>query len=383
MFDHVVVGAGFAGAVFARKCASLGGRVLLIEKRNHIGGNCYDYFDKRGIIVHRYGPHLFHTSNAEVFAYLSRFTRWREYQHRVLAQVDGREVPLPFNLNSLHMLFPAGMADSLERRLIDCFGFGVKVPILELKKQEDRQLRQLADYIYEKIFVNYTAKQWSCSPEKISGEVMGRVPVFISRDDRYFHDTYQVVPKHGYTGLFTNLLDHPRIHLLLNTDFRDVVSLKPEGGTVSLFGRPFSGKLVFTGMIDSLFDCCFGPLPYRSLRFDFESLEIDSFQRAAVVNYPNNFDFTRITEFKKICGRCTAGTTILREFPRDFDPDPEKKQTPCYPIFKRDNIRRYERYKELAERFPDLILVGRLAEYRYYDMDDIVERVLTVFSELF
>ncbi len=383
MFDHVVVGAGFAGAVLARELAASGRRVLLVEKRTHIGGNCYDYHDEHGILVHRYGPHLFHTSNGEVFHYLGRFTQWQEYQHRVLAVVDGQQIPLPFNLNALHLLFPASRAILLEKRLIDTFGFDVKVPILDLKKTGDGDLKKLADFIYNKIFVNYTSKQWGCRPEAISSEVMSRVPVCISRDDRYFQDRYQVVPRHGYTRLFENLLDHPRIHLLLNTDYRDIITIDFDKGKIRLFDTSFQGKLIYTGMIDALFDYRFGRLPYRALHFDFEHLGLEFFQDAAVINYPNDYDFTRITEFKRISGQQSGWTTILREYPGPYDPADEKRKTPCYPVFTDDNQRTYEKYAEYARQWEQIVLIGRLAEYRYYDMDDIVARALAVFHEKF
>jgi UDP-galactopyranose mutase len=384
MFDVVIVGAGLAGSVLARQLASQKNKqILLIEKRRHIAGNCYDSFNKYGALVHEYGPHLFHTSNKEVFHYLGKFTEWSEYQHRVLAVVDGQSVPLPFNLNALEMLFPKSMAKSLEKKLIDHFGFGVKVPILELIKADDPELRKLADFIYEKIFVNYTAKQWDCSPQDIAPEVMGRVPVFVSRDDRYFQDTYQAVPKDGYTKMFENILDHSNIHPLLNTDYKDVVSLDVGSGQLNLFGVPYTGEFIFTGMIDELFDFRFGSLPYRSLDFQFETLEQEYFQEVATVNYPNNYDFTRITEFKHIHNQQLKNTTILREYPRDYVGGDSEVDTPCYPMFKDENITRCKQYQDLAAQFAYITLVGRLAEYRYYDMDDIVARALEVYKSKF
>ncbi len=383
MFDCLVVGAGFAGAVFAREMAEIGKRVLLVEKRKHIGGNCYDQFDDHGVLIHTYGPHLFHTSNETVFHYLSRFTEWRDYQHRVLADVDGQKIPLPFNLNSLRMVFPEKMATSLEERLIQTFGYDVKVPILELKKTADKELQYLADFVYEKIFVNYTAKQWGCLPEEIGEEVMSRVPVFISRDDRYFQDRYQAVPKQGYTRLFDNLLDHPNIHLLLNTDYNNIFSLHSDSYEMELFEQVFTGDVIFTGMIDELFDFRFGELPYRSLQFQFDHLKQDFFQQASVENYPNNYDFTRITEFKRISGQQVKNTTILREYPHAYDRNDITRNVPCYPIFQDENVELFKKYESHASKIPRLTLAGRLAEYRYYDMDDIVEQALAVFKEKF
>ncbi|MDW7773256.1 MAG: UDP-galactopyranose mutase [Desulfobulbaceae bacterium] len=384
MYDTVIVGAGLAGSVLARQLAEIGGkRVLLVEKRTHIGGNCYDSYDRHGVLVHKYGPHLFHTSNKEVFDYLGRFTEWHEYQHRVLAAVDGKKVPVPFNLNSLEMLFPKSMAESLEKKLVERFGFGVKVPILELIKTDDPELKALADFIYQKIFYNYTLKQWGFGPEDISPEVMERVPVFISRDNRYFQDTYQAVPKFGYTRMFRNMMDHPDIHTMLNTDYKDIVAVDMADGGMKLFGDPFEGDLIFTGMIDELFAFRFGQLPYRTLDFSFESLEQEYFQEVAVVNYPNDFDFTRITEFKRIHGQKLKHTTLLREYPRDYESVGKEADTPCYPVFKDANLAQYEKYLHFSGKFPKLTLVGRLAEYRYYDMDDIVARALEVFDQKF
>ena len=380
MFDSVIVGAGLTGSVFARELAEMGRRVLVVEKKGHIGGRCYDRYDEHGILIHEYGPHLFHTSNSEVYAYLSRFTEWREYQHRVLADVDGTLIPLPFNLDSLHALFPRQMAMKFEHALLESFGFGEKVPILKLRQSGSSELQWLADFIYEKIFLNYTLKQWGGRPEDINPEVTGRVPIFISRDNRYFQERYQAVPRYGYTKMFENLLAHSGIHLLLQTTFQDILAVSPETGEIHLFGRSYSGELVFTGMIDELFGFRFGKLPYRSLDFRFSHYTAATFQPAAVVNYPNGYNFTRITEFKQITGQDAAGTTVLREFPLDYEYG--AGIGPCYPMTDENSVRMYRQYRELAKSIPGLIPVGRLAEYRYYDMDDVVARVLSLTEDL-
>jgi UDP-galactopyranose mutase len=384
MFDTIIVGSGFAGSVLAERLASQKNKkVLIIEKRNTVAGNCYDCTDEHGVLIHKYGPHLFHTDNKEVFNYLGKFTTWINYQHQVLALVDGQKIPIPFNLNSLSMVFPSSLASSLERKLINKYGFDVKIPILDLVKEEDDELKYLADFIYKKVFANYTAKQWGCSPEEISPEVTARVPVFISRDNRYFQDKYQAIPKQGYTRLFTNILDHENIRIMLNTDCKDVLSFDCDSGVVKVFGQPFSGDFIYTGMIDELFDWRFGELPYRSLQFDFEHLTQDFYQQATTENYPDNYDFTRITEFKRMSGQEIKGTTIVREFPQDYDRTEVGKNTPYYPILNDNNRRRYNQYFELSQQFNNLTLVGRLAEYRYYDMDDIVARALEVYQEKF
>ena len=384
MYDTIIIGAGFAGAVLAERLATQKNqRVLVIDKRQHIGGNCFDCFDEHGVLIHQYGPHLFHTDNKSVFDYLSQFTEWRPYQHEVLAFIDGQKVPVPFNLNSLHSLLPKSLADSLELKLIERFGYGVKVPILELRTIDDKELKFLADFIYEKIFVNYTAKQWGKKPEDISAEVTGRVPVHISRDNRYFQDKYQAIPAHGYTKIFQNMLDQPNISLLLNTDFKDVFKVDLESGKMQFMNSEFTGQLIFTGLIDELLEHRFGELPYRSLAFKFENLPTEQFQEKTTINYPNDYDFTRITEFKHISQQTISGTTIVKEFPQNFERDNPDKNIPYYPIFTDENKQKLDRYLSFAEQFDNITLVGRLAENRYYDMDDIVARALQVFADEF
>ena len=379
MFDCIVVGSGFTGSVIAERIATcLNKKVLIIEKRDHIGGNCYDYRTKEGIIVHKYGPHLFHTNYKDVFDYLSNFTDWQIYHHKVLAFIDGKKVPIPFNFNSIEMLFPNNLAERLINKLLSKYSYDSKVPILELKKEDDKDLKFLAEFIYEKVFKNYTAKQWGKKPEEIDPEVTARVPIFIGRDDRYFNDKYQAVPMEGYTKIFERMLNHPNIKLLLNTDFREVMKVDLDTKKIYFLGQEFKGKVIFTGMIDELFEYKFGELPYRSLDLKFETLETEYFQEVATVNYPNNYDFTRITEFKHIHPVKVNKTIILKEYPKDYNPE---KDIPYYPVFTEENRGLYYKYKELADKFENLILVGRLAEYRYYDMDDVVKRALEVFEE--
>lgn len=379
MFDFIIIGSGFAGSVIAERIANvLGKKVLIIEKRNHIGGNCYDCKTKEGIIVHKYGPHLFHTDYKEVFDYLSNFTEWQIYHHKVLAFIDGKKVPIPFNLNSLYIVFPESLAKRIEEKLLSKYPFGTKIPILELKKEKDKDLALLADYIYQKVFLNYTAKQWGVKPEDIDPEVTARVPVYIGKDDRYFHDKYQAVPAHGYTKIFERMLNHPNIKLLLNTDFKEVMKFDLENRKIYFLGQEFKGKVIFTGMIDELFEYKFGALPYRSLELRFENVNKEYFQEVAVVNYPNDYDFTRITEFKHIHPAETKSTVILKEYPKPYEVG---KEIPFYPVFSKENSELYFKYKDLTNKFENLILVGRLAEYRYYDMDDVVKRALEVFEE--
>lgn len=380
MFDTVIIGAGFAGAVLAERIATKQNKkVLLVDKRQHVGGNCYDYKDDNGIIVHKYGPHLFHSNIRQVWEYLSQFTEWDIYQHQVLACIDGKSVPIPFNLNTLHEVFPESMANRLEEKLLAEYDYNSKVTILKLKQSEDKDLQFLADFVYEKIFLHYTMKQWGMKPEEIDGAVTARVPIFVGRDNRYFNDKYQGVPKKGYTGIFNNMLNHHNIKLMLNTSAKEILELTNDGG-IKLFGMPFDGKVIYTGLLDDLFNYEFGELPYRSVNMVFESIEKKDYQKSATVNYPCNYEFTRITEFKKIHYADVPNTTILKEYPQEYK---RGINTPYYPIFTEDNQAMYKKYADKAAEYKQLVLVGRLAEYRYYDIDDIVERALWVFNNIF
>ena len=379
MFDAIIVGAGFSGAVLAERLASAGQSVLVVERRRTVGGNCHDERDKNGILVHTYGPHLFHTDDEEVWQYLSRFTRWDPYQHHVEAVIDGKAVPLPFSFDTLHEVFPESMASRLEEKLLAHFDYNTKVPILELKKIDDPDLQQLADFVYEKIFLHYTMKQWGKKPEEIDGAVTARVPVYIGRDRRYFQDRFQGVPSEGYTKLFETMLDHPNIHLLLNTAAQDVITLH-EDGTIDAFGAPFAGRVIYTGMLDELFGYAHGELPYRSVRMDFATMPVaegENYQSAPTVNYPCNYDFTRITEFRQIhpAPSVRGVTTILREYPQGYE---RGKNTAYYPIFTDEARKAYELYLADAKKYKTLLLAGRLADYRYYDMDDAVRHALSV-----
>ncbi len=271
--DWLIVGAGFTGATLAERIASqLDQKVLVVEKRNHIGGNSYDTYDEHGILVHKYGSHTFHTNSSMVWNYLSKFTEWRPYFHEVRTVVDGKKIPVPFNLNSLYLLFPPKFAEKLEQLLIQHYGFGVKIPILKLRESASGELVFLADYIYQKVFYRYTLKHWELTPEELDRSVTARVPVYISRDNRYFQDTYQGIPKNGYTALFQNMLNHPNIKLLLNTDYREIMA-----------DVQFK-RMIYTGPIDEYFQYSHGTLPYRSLRLEFVTLDQEYYQEVGTVN---------------------------------------------------------------------------------------------------
>ena len=375
-FDCLVIGSGYAGSVAAREMAERGGRrVLVLERRGHVGGNAYDCLDEHGILIHKYGPHIFHTSERRVFDYLSRFTGWRDYQHRVVANVHGRFLPVPFNLTSLHMAFPKEKAARLEDKLLSAYSANARVTILSLRENTDPELREVADYVYENVFVHYTMKQWGQLPEEIDPATTARVPVLLSRDDRYFQDPYQGMPLEGYTPLFQRMLDHPRITVELGVDARERMAL--EDGVIRLDGEPFAGPVIYTGEVDELFSFRFGHLPYRTLDFDFETLEVDRFQPTATVNYTVSEDYTRITEYKQLTGQVVPGrTTIMKEYSRAYTGSPG--EIPYYAVISPENNALYGRYRDLAGGFSNLHLLGRLAEYKYYNMDAIALRALTL-----
>ena len=380
MCDCLVVGCGMAGTVIARELAERAGKkVLILEMRDHIGGNAYDLLSESGIFVHQFGPHIFHTDSKRVFDYLSRFTQWRNYSHEVVGDIHGQLMPIPFNLNSLHLAFEPCKAARIEQKLIAIYGFGSKVPILSLRRQPDSELAEIADFIYNNIFLYYTQKQWGLAPEEIDALVTARVPVFISYDNRYFQDTYQGIPAKSYTSLFEHMLNHPNIELQLNSDARTLLRL--ESGQVFFDGSPFNGTVIYSGPADELFHFRYGRLPYRTLDFVFETHNITWYQPKGTVNYPVDREYTRITEFKHLTGQALDGrTTIVKEYPRAYTG--ADSETPYYPIQNPENLTLYERYRTLTDEFPQFHLLGRLAEYKYYNMDAIVKKALELADTL-
>lgn len=374
MYDSIVIGSGAAGSAAARRLAEKGKRrVLVLEKRSHIGGNCYDRPDEHGILIHEYGPHIFHTGDEEVYRFLSEFTDWYFFGHEVVANVHGKLIPVPFNLNTLHEIYDQEKADRLERLLLEEYGEGSRVPIMKLRESENPEIKAIAAYVYENIFLHYTMKQWGQTPEEISPEVTGRVPVLISHDNRYFQDKYQGMPKDGYTAMFEKMLKHPGITVRLGTDCKECLSFI---GDQAIFeGRPFAGEVIYTGALDELFDCEYGRLPYRSLDFKFEHLAQESFQGRSVVNYTISEDYTRITEFKYLTGQeHTDGTTIVKEYP--FAYTGAAGEIPYYAILNEENLALYRKYADRMNKIKNVYLLGRLAEYKYYNIDAIIKKAL-------
>lgn len=357
-YENLIVGAGISGAVLARLLAEKGQTVLVIDRRNHIGGNCFDYQDNEGIFVHKYGPHIFRTDSIDVWQFLSRFTSWHNYIHKVRACIDGKEIPIPFNFTSIDALFDEQKAKNFKEKLILNYGKDKKVSILELKKSTDKDLQELASFVYAKVFYHYTLKQWGVKPEDLGGDTLARVPVYTGYYDGYFTEKYQAIPVPSYTKMFENILNHPNIIVKLNTEFKDI-KIKYE-------------RLFYSGPIDEFFDYKLGTLPYRSLNFEFKTLPQKQFQSVAVVNYTGKEPYTRITEFKHFLGQNTENTTIASEYPSAFELGRNERY---YPIPNQENETLYKQYLALAQKEKNIYFIGRLGEYKYYSMQSAIAAV--------
>ena len=360
MYDYLIVGCGFAGSVLAERLArEEDKKVLILDKRPHIAGNAYDCYDDTGVMIHKYGPHIFHTNSLDVFEYLSQFTEWRPYEHRVLASVDGQEVPIPINLDTINQLYGTKLTSA---EVTDFFASKAekRSPILT---SEDVVVNTVGTELFEKFFKGYTKKQWDLYPAELDASVTARVPTRTNRDDRYFTDTYQAMPAQGYTAMFQKMLDHPNIHIMLNTDYRDVISMIPHK------------ELIYTGPIDQYFDYQFGKLPYRSLEFRFETKDQEQYQKVGTVNYPNSYQYTRITEFKHLTGQQHHRTSLVYEYP-------QAEGDPYYPIPRAQNTELYNQYRKLAGTLDKVHFIGRLGTYKYYNMDQVVAQALALFRKL-
>lgn len=372
MKKTLIVGAGFTGAVLAERIAAgLGEKVVLIDQRDHIGGNAYDYLNEHGVLIHKYGPHIFHTNAPRIVEYLSGFTEWRPYEHRVLGLVCGKWVPLPFNLTSMEQVFGMTEGTRLNGLLIDEFGAGERVPILKMRQSASPDVRRVADTIYENVFLHYTAKQWGMRPEDLDPSVSARVPVLLSRDDRYFQDSFQAMPAEGYTPLFTRMLDHPLIEVRMGQKFAD------------FDGSEGFDRIVYTGPIDEFFGHIHGRLPYRSIRFDWRTEPAATpIQQATVENYPTPAEmhpYTRSTEFRLLTGQDGIGyTTRAFEFSESYEAG---RNEPYYPVPQDENQELYRRYAAEAAKLENVHFAGRLADYNYYNMDQAVGRALACFEK--
>ena len=364
---NLVVGAGLSGAILANLIANiLNEKVVVIEKRPVVAGNIYDYKDdETQITVHKYGPHFFHTNNKKVWDYLSMFTKWNYNFFKPNAIIEGRCVTIPFNLTTLYEIFSPAMAERIEEKLIKTYGYGAKIPILKLKKDKNKELKFIADYIYQNMFEQYTCKQWGLKPEEIDPSITARVPIIISHDNRYFQDKYQGVPLNGYTKMIENILNHQNIEVRLNTNYKDINEH---------FDRTF-----YSGTIDEYFDYKYGQLPYRSLHFDTMVINKEYYQQSVVTNYPNNYDFTRITEHKYFLNEKSEKTVISIEYPRNFELNKNERY---YPINNKETDVLYNKYKEDADKIPNLYFIGRLGQYKYYNMDLAIEKVFELFEKI-
>lgn len=364
---HLVIGAGLSGSILARRIAEeLEEEVYVIDKRNHIGGNIYDYKDNEtNITIHKYGPHIFHTNNKKVWDYLSKFTKWEYFYNTPKAFVDGKQISLPFNLNSLYEVFSPLLANKLENALLANYKYNSKVSIMELKNNPNKDLNFLFNYIYEKIFLNYTLKQWGINPESLDENILKRVPILISRDNGYFQDKYQGVPVNGYTKMIEEILNHKLIKVELNTDYKKIKNM-----------YRFSNIYV-SSALDEFYDYKFGTLPYRSLEFDLQIKDLEYFQETAVVNYPNNYDFTRICEHKHFLREKSQKTIISIEYPRDFIVDSNERY---YPINNIESQNIYNQYLNKAnnEEKKRVVPIGRLGMFKYLNMDQAVEEILKI-----
>ncbi|HEY9489458.1 MAG TPA: UDP-galactopyranose mutase [Chryseosolibacter sp.] len=360
MFDYLIVGAGFAGSVLAERLANVSEKkVLIVDQRDHIAGNAYDYYNKDGILIHKYGPHIFHTNSRKVFDYLSQFTTWRPYEHRVLASVDGQLVPIPINVNTINRLYSL----QLNCQEVEAFFASKAEKLPRIVTSEDVVVSKVGRELYEKFFRGYTRKHWDLDPSELDASVSARVPTRTNRDDRYFTDTYQAMPAQGYSRMFQKMLSHPNIKVMLNTDYKEIIDVIPYK------------TMIYSGPIDSYFNYCYGRLPYRSIEFRFETHDTEFFQSTGTINFPNEHPYTRITEFKYLTGQKHHKTSIVYEYP-------QAEGDPYYPIPRPENAEIYKKYQGLANAMTNTYFTGRLATYKYYNMDQVVAQSLSLFEKI-
>ena len=357
-------------------------KVLIIDKRNHIGGNMYEETRKNKVRVHLYGPHIFHTNDKEVFEFLQKYSDFFFYEHKVIGYIDGKYVPIPFNLKSLELLYDSKSACEIKEKLLSKYNFGEKVSIFDLIHSDDKQIKEFGEFVFDKVFVHYTAKQWNTSIDNVDTSVVNRVPVVLGYDDRYFHDEYQFMPKDGFNKIFNNMLKDKNITIKTKTNAKDILFVDTKNNKIYYKGKPFDGKVIYTGPLDELLDYKFGPLPYRSLKLKFEDKEINYYQPSSVVNYTVSEKYTRITEFKYLSNQVVKNnTTILKEFPLTYDYK-NPKHIPYYVISNEENLKLYEKYTNEIKEINNLYLCGRLAEYKYYNMDQIIRKAIDLYDKI-
>lgn len=374
-YDYIIVGAGITGITAAEQLANVyDKKVLLIDKNDHIGGNCYDYYDEYGILVHKYGPHIFHTNNEEVYSYLSLFTTWNVYNHKLVCNINNTVIPVPFNLISIDKT----MQDDNQKittALLTEYIVNDTLPLDKLKESKNPDIQKLVSYVNENIYTPYVKKIYGVDPEKIC-EVDGvNINITISYDCRYYQDKYQAVPSNGYTSMFENMLSNHNINILLEHDYNDIISIDLENKKVYFNDEEYTGQLIFTGMIDEFFNYCYGKLPYRSIVYMNETVDQIHFQENASIIYPNDYHFTEITEYKYITGQHARNTTIQFAFPTDYNPKYDETNIPYYPIITEENMELFRKYEKLTEKFPQITFMGRLCNYKHLNMDEAVQNV--------
>lgn len=378
--EVVIIGSGFAGSIMARLFADDNKKVKLYEKRNHIAGNMYDYIDENGIRIQKYGPHTFHTNNKEVYEFISKFCKMEKYRLKCEAVIDNEPTPSPFNFKTIDQFYGKEDATRLKNKLLDYYG-RESATVLEMLNCDETIIREYAEFLFKKDYSLYTAKQWGKKPEEIDPSVLERVPVVFNYNDTYFYDEYEAIPENGFTEIFENMLNHPNIEVQLNTDALKHIRFDKEKGKILFDGEDI--PVFFTGPIDELFNNEYGKLPYRSLYFEYETLDTDSYQNVAIVAHPADAEYTRITEYTKLPFQEVGKKTVIaKEYSVEYDKDNEKGNEPYYPILTDESKEIYSKYLELSKKYNNLYLCGRLADFKYYNMDQVIDRTLKLYQSI-